>query len=829
MEINYSKNLPQRWLPGPDNRLRFNLSNSITVLSAGKEIEKLLGYTSDDLVAGSIDFKQLIHKDDLEIVQQLFSPTLIDTLITLNFRMRRKSGRIQCLRACYKKTFNKESEEILLELYLQDAASLKQDIVDQTLLYNFTAMMETTDDYIYFKDRNHVFTGASQTLVSVTDPSEHWTDLIGLTDYDVFPEEYADKYYSLEKQVFSGEITVAHEIQPTLDNEGNHGWVDNRKYPIKDEKGEIIGLFGIARNITDLKEMQVSLQEKIDQLETSRRIFEEAGDPILLLKDGQYFDCNSAAWNYLGYPDKQTFLSKSPIEISIPQQSDGQTLKEKFDQMVEIALDKGIHRFEWQHRHFDGSAVDVEVTLTSMEMNSMTILHVHWRDITDRKQLLKSMSWQAMHDVLTGLANRTLLTDRFEQALSHANRHHSRLAVCMIDLDGFKPVNDQYGHQVGDQLLIEVANRMTKMLRAEDTVARLGGDEFVILLSDLEQTLDLDVVLERLLNAISLPYSVDDHSLTISASIGVALYPDDKVDTDTLLRHADQAMYMAKQDGRNCIRWFDIESEREIYHSHEILNQVRFALTNNELNLYYQPKVNMRTGEVIGMEALLRWIYPDKGIIPPLDFLPAVDQTDIIIEIGNWVIESALAQISDWTEQGYPWPVSVNIAARHFQRPDFFDRLKASLSHYPEVSRQRLEIEILESVAIDDMQHVRNQIIACQQLGVSVSLDDFGTGYSSLSYLKCLPADTLKIDQSFVRDILEDTGDRALVEAVIGLASIFKRKVIAEGVESVEHGVLLMDLGCDWAQGNGIAKAMPAEQIIDWADQFTPDVRWTDR
>ncbi len=458
--------------------------------------------------------------------------------------------------------------------------------------------------------------------------------------------------------------------------------------------------------------------------------------------------------------------------------------------------------------------------------NSLLGCVLVFHDVSEKHQLLKSVRWQAGHDVLTGLPNRVLLADRFARALANAKRQKNLLGVCLMDLDQFKPVNDLYGHDMGDRLLVEVTARMNQAVRSEDTVARLGGDEFVMLLGGLVDIPQLELVLRRILEAVSAPYLIEGHSIDISASIGVAIYPLDEVDADTLLRHADQAMYLAKQAGRNRVHWFDVAHDRQTQTSQQMLSSIREALQDNELCLYYQPKVNMRSGKVVGMEALLRWLHPQQGLLPPLEFLPLAEQSDLIIEIGEWVIEQALQQSAAWSAAGKDWPVSVNIAARHFQLPDFLDRLKAILARYPDVPPQRLEIEILESVALGDMNHVQQLILACQTLGVKFSLDDFGTGYSSLSYLKQLPADTLKIDQSFVRDMLDDQDDLALVEAVIGLAAAFGRKVVAEGVETIEHGVLLMRLGCDIAQGYDIARPMPAAQVMDWAAQFTPAPKW---
>ncbi len=447
-------------------------------------------------------------------------------------------------------------------------------------------------------------------------------------------------------------------------------------------------------------------------------------------------------------------------------------------------------------------------------------------DITHKRQLLHTLQWRVGHDVLTGLPNRSLLGELLGQELDRSREAGASLAVCMLDLDGFKAVNDGYGHASGDLLLVEVARRLKHILREGDAVARLSGDEFVLILADIQGPPCLQGILDRVLEAIAAPYVIRGRSISVSASIGVTLFPSDNDDADTLLRHADQAMYVAKQRGRNRYHLFDVSLDKEVKATHQTVERVRRALRNGELCLYYQPKVNMRSGAVVGFEALLRWQHPLRGLVAPVEFLPLVERTDLIVDIGEWVIDRALAQMQQWQAEGFRWPVSVNIAARHFQRADFVVRLQRLLARHAKVPPQMLDLEIVESVAIENIQRVSECLEACQRLGVRFSLDDFGTGYSSLSYLKRLPTQTMKIDKSFVQDILHDPDDLALTRAVIGLAQAFGRQVIAEGVETVAHGEWLMELGCDVAQGYGIARPMPAGDVVKWVKGFVQPREW---
>ncbi|MCU1735875.1 MULTISPECIES: bifunctional diguanylate cyclase/phosphodiesterase [unclassified Pseudomonas] len=481
------------------------------------------------------------------------------------------------------------------------------------------------------------------------------------------------------------------------------------------------------------------------------------------------------------------------------------------------------------NRAKDGSLYWVDSTMVPLldEATGRVRRYVSIRfDVSEKLRLLHTLQWRVGHDVLTGLPNRAFLSDLLNQALDFSRREAIPLAVCMLDLDGFKAVNDGYGHASGDMLLVEVAARLRTIMRGEDVVARLAGDEFVLILRYVHDAEELHAALQRVLGAISAPYSILGQTIHVDASIGVTLFPADDEDADTLLRHADQAMYLAKQSGRNRFHLFDVSLDQEVKATHQTVALIRQALANGEFRLAYQPKVNMRTGRVVGFEALMRWQHPHEGLLQPQAFLPLVAQTDVIIDIGEWVIDRVMAQMQAWGRAGHEWPVSLNIAARHFQRGDFVERLRALLMRHAEVPPHMLDLEIIESVAIENIQRVSQCLQDCQTLGVRFSLDDFGTGYSSLSYLKRLPSQTIKIDRSFVRDILHDQDDLALTTAVIGLARAFGREVIAEGLESAEHGRLLMSLGCDVAQGYFIARPMSADEVPAWVEAFEPPALW---
>lgn len=450
-------------------------------------------------------------------------------------------------------------------------------------------------------------------------------------------------------------------------------------------------------------------------------------------------------------------------------------------------------------------------------------------DVTLVKKHEHELEQLAHFDALTGLPNRVLLADRLRQAMLQATRRNQQLAVAYLDLDGFKIVNDTHGHEVGDQLLLTVARHMKQALRDGDTLARLGGDEFVAVLLDVSGLDGSAPMLRRLLKAADTPVMVGGRKLQLSASAGVTFFPQkEEVDAEQLLRQADQAMYQAKQAGKNRYHVFDAEHDISLRGQLEGVQRLRDALIKGEFVLYYQPKVNMRTSEVKGVEALIRWQHPERGLLAPAAFLPLIDDHPMSVDIGQWVINAALTQMSTWMAAGLHLPISVNLGARQLQQSGFVENLRAALAVHPEINPQDLMLEVLETSALEDMALVTAVMDQCRAMGVHYALDDFGTGYSSLTYLKRLPVSQLKIDQSFVRDMLGDPDDLSILVGVLDLSSSFHRQVIAEGVETVAHGQMLLQLGCELAQGYGIARPMPAQDLPTWVAGWRGEVLWHD-
>jgi len=576
-------------------------------------------------------------------------------------------------------------------------------------------------------------------------------------------------------------------------------------------------LFCIDIDLSDRKKAE-------EKLLLFSRVFNDTNEGITITNaQNEIVDVNPAFCDITGYSRDEVFGQNPRILSS------GKHSPEFYAAMWQDINEQGHWQGEVWNRKKTGELYAELLTIsTLLDDNDKVINYVGvFTDITHSKQQQEKLSLMAHYDILTGLPNRTLFVDRFHQSIAHSNRSEHQLAVCFLDLDNFKPVNDNHGHDAGDQLLIEVAQRITASIREVDTVSRQGGDEFTLLLNDIESYDQCELTLDRILNSLAQPYLIDGTLHHITASIGVTLYPDDNEDIDTLIRHADNAMYQAKQSGKYRYHIFDSMQDQQLTQKHHRLDEIQQALINNEFSLYYQPKVNMVTGKVFGVEALIRWLHPEKGLIPPLDFLPLIDGTDIELQVGDWVINQALQQMACWLTQDIKLEVSVNIASHHLQSDAFLVNLEAALAQYPSVNSQYLQLEILESSALGDLQAINGIIKTCQEaLAVNIALDDFGTGYSSLTHLRNLSANTIKIDQSFVRDMLDDPDDYTIIDGVIGLTDAFNREVIAEGVETTEHGLMLLLMGCEQAQGYGIAKPMPADDLPGWLSAYTPNQEW---
>ncbi|MGC0150976.1 PAS domain S-box protein [Chromobacterium vaccinii] len=597
---------------------------------------------------------------------------------------------------------------------------------------------------------------------------------------------------------------------------GDWRWILSRGRVVeRDDDGVPLMMSGTHTDITERKVFELAQKE-------AAAVFDSSYEGILVVSpDGVITKVNQAFTRITGYEAGEA-VGQRPSMLS-----SGQQAASFYEELWSEVRGHDFWRGELWNRRKSGELYAELLSISVVRDQQGQIQHYIgiFSDITQLKQHEAELDRVANFDPLTGVPNRRLLSDRLRQTIVRATRSGKSCAVCFLDLDGFKAVNDQHGHEVGDKLLVAVSSHLKSILRGDDTLARLGGDEFVVLLSDIGSPEECMLVLDRVLAAVATPVPVGEGEVSVTASIGVSLYPQDNADPDTLLRHADQAMYLAKEAGKNRYQLFDPENDRKAQEHRQFLESLQQALARDEFALLYQPKVDLQGGEIIGMEALIRWRHPQRGLLEPAEFLPHLYGNELETAFGLWVLDAALEQAERWRREGLDIGVSVNVSAHHLLRADFCRQLEEALARHPGVDPARLELELPENAASDVEQTVA-VLQRCRKLGVGFALDDFGTGYASLTYLRRLPVNTLKIDNSFVCDMLVNEDDRRIVEGVIQLAAVFKCAVIAEGVETLEHGALLLRLGCRHVQGFGIARPMEAAAVPDWCRRWREDATW---
>ncbi|MDP3744986.1 MAG: EAL domain-containing protein [Methylotenera sp.] len=563
-------------------------------------------------------------------------------------------------------------------------------------------------------------------------------------------------------------------------------------------------------------------KRKITQLERSQRKLIEGIDAIVWEADPvtlQFTFVSSQALVMLGYPmERWTQKPNFMREIILP---------EDREFTVEFCLQETAagrdHDMEYRVLAADGRTLWIHerVSVTSGTDGQAPSLRGLMVDITARKESEIKLIYQASHDELTGLPNRTLLQDRMQQGIAHADREGNMMAILFIDLDRFKIVNDSLGHDVGDTVLQTAAGRLIGCIREVDTVARLGGDEFVLMLTGVSGTENVVRVANKALESLAKAYIIGEHELILTASIGISIYPKDGDDIQTLLKNADTAMYRAKEGGKNRLEFFTDEMNTAVLRRMHLENQLRHALEKNEFVLYYQPQADLTTGRIIGVEALLRWIHPQLGMISPAEFIPIAEETGLIVQIGEWVLETACRQAVVWQGDGLPpLRMGVNLSVRQFMQNNIVDVVTRVLREV-KLDPNLLELELTESLLMDGGEEIVTTLNALRKMGIGLSVDDFGTGYSSLSYLKRFPVTAVKIDQSFVREITTDPDAAALARSIVSMAHEMRLSVIAEGVETEGQLGYLTRHGCDEIQGYFLSRPIPPDEIVQFLREFT--------
>jgi len=717
-----------------------------------------------------------------------------------------KEESIQLLKETNQK-LDKASRELEQENF--DKELTKIELTES--LERYTSILSCSMDGFVLMDRNGIILECNDAFYQVLRSKDSY--LCGHTFGSIFGHEQEQKITNTINNLFiTGYSTLEVECK-----------VGNAVYYIEISLMPVEATQQVCAFMRDITEQK----ESAFQLEMAASVFTHANEGIILTdQDFLIVDVNDE-FQFITRTTHEEVLGKKPGLLESSKHSQA-----FYDDLFAKLQKKGHWYGEIWSRRKTGELFLSFLTITRVNNPQDNTCHYVWmfNDITLEKQYQKRLQNSAHYDMLTNLPNRVLLNDRIQQAIKETNRNKHILAIVFIDLDGFKNINDSYGHDMGDYLLVNVAKDMKAVLRETDTVARIGGDEFVAVICGLGHENEALPIMNKLLKAIASPIKKGNQTLQVSGSLGVTFYPQaNNLDGEQLIRQADQAMYQAKQSGKNAYHVFDTEKDafnRDLIRS---LNNIEQALLNDEFVLHYQPKVSMTSDKVIGVEALIRWQHPERGLLYPADFLSCVEHTQLSVKMSEWVINKALTQIEIWCEQGLELPVSVNIGVMELQKTNFVEWISGLIEQHPNVENRMLELEVLETSALEDVMSIKELITECKNKGILFALDDFGTGFASLSYLKRLPIETIKIDQSFIYNMFEDPEDITLLEGLIGLTKSLNRKVIAEGIETEEHGCMLVELGCDYGQGYFIAKPMLPELIPKWLDTWHVPKSWLNK
>lgn len=637
--------------------------------------------------------------------------------------------------------------------------------------------------------------------------------------FDIVNEQSREKVENpLEMCLREGRIIGLANHTVLIRRDGVEFAIEDSAAPIRDRDGGIVGAVMVFHDVTERRKANDMLREREEQMRTLINAMPDFvcfkdGDGHWLLSNEfglRLFEIQGGS--YQGKNDSE-LADVSPFYQKVFQSSKDSD-EAAWRAGYAVRNEEIISRSDGSKMSFD--VIKVPLFHPDGKRKGLVVVG---RDITERRGFEEKIEHMAQHDTLTGLPNRTLLVDRLEQALERAGRHHQMVGVLLIDLDRFKTINDTLGHDVGDELLRAVSDRIARCLRGSDYVGRLGGDEFMIILSDLAGAQESISICEDILRELALPFSIRGHEMYVTCSIGVSIAPNDGDDEQTLIRNADAAMYRAKEQGRNAYQFYTPDMNARAFERLALENSLRRALERNELRVYYQPKVNTATGKITGAEALVRWQHPDMGLVSPAKFIPLAEESGLIVPIGEFVMRTACAQNKAWQDAGLPSiTMAVNLSARQLHEAELVATVTGVLKQTG-LDASWLELELTESMLMQQVEGPEKLLRALKGIGIELSIDDFGTGFSSLSYLKRFPIDYLKIDRSFIQDVPGDINDAAIVKAVIAMADSLNLKVVAEGVEKQEQIDFLHNHGCDDVQGFFFSPPVPSEKFTELLQQ----------
>ena len=679
------------------------------------------------------------------------------------------------------------------------------------------ALIDNMPDYIYVKDAGSRFVVANRALAKLVG-AKNPEDLLGKSDVDYFPKELAASFLFDEQAILQSGQQLSNEEEKSADAKGNAKWTSTLKVPLRNRQGEVVGIIGIGRDITKRKQAEQALRTSEKRY---RLLFERNMAGVFhTTLEGRVLECNHAAARIFGFDSLEEVLAL-PVTSLYHTASD----REAFLRKLQSEKSLTNHEMKFRRKNGDSVCVMVNASLVDDDSGIASIVEGTFIDITERKVAEERVQFLAYYDALTGLPNRALLQDRLSKALASARRRKEKVAILFLDLDRFKDINDSLGHSLGDLLLQNVAERLKRCAREQDTVARLGGDEFLIVLTNVKEIADASVAAERFMDAMTAGFVIQGHSLSISCSVGISMFPEHGTDSEILIKNADAAMYRAKESGRNNFRFFTEDMNAQGVKRLTLENGLRLALEKRELFLVYQPQVDIVSGKIIGLEALLRWQHPTLGLVPPDKFIRIAENCGLIVSIGEWVLRTACSQARKWQDEGIPAvSVAVNVSAVQFRQGGFCELIRRVL-HETGLAPQYLELELTEGLLLANADVTFSVLQELKAMGLKLSIDDFGTGYSSLSYLKRFPVSKLKIDRSFVQDVAVNPDDAAITSAIIGMAKSLHLKVIAEGVETEVQMSFLRAHQCDEIQGYYFSRPLAVDKVTDKLRSDYPEAR----